>query len=238
MIFFFKKKPIEITAFVSDAFAFVNEYTPIKPAKEFFPKWWKDVSSSQFDWESFQTKTTVKSCPGIISSLSTGFIMPMWSDLAIEYGKDNWKFQYSDQKSTLQQHTNKQMPGFYEDHWIFKLESPWQIRSPVNLMYQHPFYLHNTPFSFIQPYGMSTPNTNLHASNIFLFAKKEEGVNRVMIKNNTPLLHIIPLTENPVIFKTEVVNQQEYLKQLSIQSGVNSFASRALKTVFRKNNKL
>ena len=237
MLFLFKEKPIEITAFVPDIFASVNEHSPIRPSKEFFPKWWRDVASSHFDWDVFEKRTTIKSCPGVISTLSSGFIVPMWSDLAIEYSKDHWKYSYSDQKSLLTHHANGQMPGFYEDHWIFKLQCPWNIRSSVNLLYTQPFYLHNTPFPLIQPYGISVPISELNACNVFLFAKKDDDLNRVMIKHGTPLVHILPLTDRPVKFKTEVVSQDEYNRNLSIQSGSVSFTSRALKLLFKSKHK-
>ena len=236
MLFFFKKKPVEITAFLPAEFAVVNEFYPIKPAKEHFPKWWKDVESSKFDWDLFNKKNTIKSCPGVISTLRTGFIMPLWSDLAIEYDNEDWRYLFSDGMSQLIHHNNKQMPGFYEDHLVFKLESPWVIESAVDLVYAQPFYSQYPAIPFIQPYGISVPTANLHATNVFLFAKRDVS-NKVLLKVGTPLYHIIPLTDRPVKFKTEVIDQHEYNKKRSLQSGSTSFASKALKLNFiSKNN--
>ena len=240
MLFFFKNKPIELTAIVPSNYAYANEYTPIRPARESFPKWWKNVESSSFNWDLFDRKTTVKSCPGIINILTTGFIMPMWSDLALEWDKAGWKYKYSDGQSHLGIHNNNQIPEFYEDHLVFKISSPWFIRSPVSLLYNHPFYLVQTPFPFITPYGISptinSHHSTLNSTNAFLFAKKPLETRRELIKVSTPLLHIIPLTDKPVNIKCEVVSIEEYNKQTSASSGITSFVNKGLRQKYLLNN--
>jgi hypothetical protein len=241
MLFFFKTKPIEITAFVPSNYAFAYKHTPIRPARENFPKWWKNIESSSFDWDLFKRKTTVKSCSGIINILTTGFIMPLWSDLALEWDKDNWKYMYSDGQSHLGIHDNNQMPEFYEDHLILKISSPWFIKSPVSLLFNHPFYLHQTPFPFTTPYGIESAsinkhNSSLNSTNVLLFAKKTLETKREIIKVNTPLLHIIPLTDKPVNIKCEVVSIEEYNKQISASLGITSFASKGIRQKSLLNN--
>jgi hypothetical protein len=39
MLFFFKEKPIEITAIISSQYLFAKEYSPIVQAKELIPEW-------------------------------------------------------------------------------------------------------------------------------------------------------------------------------------------------------
>jgi hypothetical protein len=236
MMFFFKEKPIEIIAYLPPWVSSIAERYPIHPAKNCYPAWWKNLSSGKFNWDEMQPRNTTKSCPGIINILQTGFIMPLWSDLAIEYNKDKWKYQFSDKQSTLTMHTNDQAAGFYDDHIIFKVDSPWIITSPVKLLYTEPTYLRGSQLPFIQPYGINvtTSKTNAEATNVFLFAKKEEQLTQIIIPASTPLLHIIPLTEKNVNIKCVVLDSDEYLRKRSFQMS-NRFVSKGLKNIFNMN---
>jgi hypothetical protein len=241
MMFFFKEKPIEIIAFCNPEFRGAAEYTPIKPANKFYPQWWKDLGGSRFNWDNFSPERTIKSCAGVINIFQTGFIMPSWSDLALEIGNGGWKYRYSDERSSLMVHPNEMMGEFYNDHVIFKLHSPWLLRSPVNILSTEPFYLHrSSDWPFITPYGITPPlsKKNLHATNVFLLAKKEEEVKKIMIKANTPLVHFIPLTDKKINFKVEVPEPAEF-RQFELLLGTdNRFANRGLKNAFdTKNNK-
>jgi hypothetical protein len=235
MMFFFKEKPVEIIAFCNPTFSAIAEYSPIKPSNKFYPQWWKDLNSSTFNWDTFQVNNTTKSCPGISNIFQSGFIMPLWSDLALEYGNGEWKYSFSDKFSSLIVHDNQHMRGFYEEHSIFKLTSPWIIQSSVNLLQTEPFYHHSYSgdWPFITPYGITPPvsSKNMHMTNIFLLAKKEQEVKRIMIKNNTPLLHIIPLTDKKINFKIEVPGIQEYIRLSSLPSYSNHFCNRGKKNV-------
>ena len=122
MLFFFKEKPIEIVAYLPPDFQKVMDFNPIVSAKELLPDWWKNTPSSTFNWDSFTPNNTSKSCPGIIQSLTTGFILPMWCDLAIETTSEGYRYHYSDKKSVLGSHANTQIPGFYEDYFILKID--------------------------------------------------------------------------------------------------------------------
>ena len=242
MLFFFKEKPIEIIAFCNPAYSAVAEYSPIKPANKIYPQWWKDLSSSKFNWDTLDAENTVKSCPGLSNIFQSGFILPMWSDLALTYSNDGWKYSFSDKGSSLQIHPNESMRGFYEEHTIFKLVSPWIIQSPVNLLQVEPFYHHSytDDWPFTTPYGITPPvsSKNMHLTNIFLLAKREEEVKKIMIKNNTPLLHIIPLTDKKINFKIEVPDMPKYNKLLALPGYTNHFFNRGKKNVHYTNTYL
>ena len=231
MLFFFKEKPIEIIAMVPPSYSLACEQTPIKPARECFPTWWKDTPSSKFDWEAFSSVTTVKSCPGIGLSLQRGFIMHQWSDLAIQTQGEEWRWRYSDNISSAGVHNNIQSPGFYSDHHIFKLTVPWIVISPVDLFLQFPVYLFGSPPPYVTPSGFVPTYKNTCALNTFLLFKKSDDIQQHIIKYKTPLLQIIPFTEKKVTVKCEVVSDNEYTKIRSKISTVNHFASRGLKNI-------
>ena len=101
MLFFFKEKPLEIVAFVDSDYSYAKQYSPIVPAKQLYPEWLKNVPQSRFEWDKFQPETTVKSCPGIIQSITSGFIVPMWSELALEYSTTHYKYKFADENENL-----------------------------------------------------------------------------------------------------------------------------------------
>ena len=237
MLFFFKQKPIEITAILPAEYNIVNELNPIKPAKECFPSWWKNTASSKFNWDLFKARVSVKSCPGIGLSLQRGFILHQWSDLAIETLGEDWRWLYSDKKTTLSHHSNLQAPEFYSDHHIFKIECPWRIISPVDIFVQFPVYLFNTPPPYVTPSGFVPPLNNSAQINPFLMFKKSSQGQQCMIKQGTPLLQIIPFTDKKVKIKCEVVTKEEYIKINSNTSYRPYFSASGLKRSHKVINK-
>ena len=226
MLFKFLEKPIEITAFIMSDYAWVNTYTPIAPASKYIPGWWKDLPISSNRWGinmEHQVFNTVKSCIGIIGTFQTGYILPLWCDLAVKINSDgSWATQFADLKSVLTPHSNIQIAKFYDDFLYFKLESPWRLRASkeIKFIFCDPFYI-NQKKPYIIPYGIPTTIDK----NIFLnpFIMMEKKSTDIIIEHGTPLLHLIPLTEKPIIFKTEVISAEEYLKignpKISFNSG-------------------
>jgi hypothetical protein len=231
MLFFFKEKPVEIVAYTSDDFITINERTPVKLAREYFPDWWKNTPSSSFNWEHLKVKTTSKSCPGIGHTLQKGLILPMWSDLAIKTQDIQFQWQFADNKSIMGIHSNDEVPEFYNDYFIFKLHSPWLFKSTVPLLYTSPFYLFTSPPPYIIPTGIVTPVNNLCGSNIFILTKKTQEESRYMIKQSTPMLHIIPLTEKNIKLRTEVISVTEMNKLRNYTAYRNHFTARGLKNM-------
>jgi hypothetical protein len=233
MLFFFKEKPIEIIAYTNDEFLTINEQSPISPAKEYFPDWWKKTPSSTFNWDTYNVDSTSKSCPGIAHTLQRGFILPLWSDLAIKTQADNFLWRYADGLSRLDHHKTNEAPGFYEDHLIFKLVSPWQVKSPVPILFTFPFYLFTSPLPYLTPTGIVTPVSEMVATNVFILIKKSQEESRLMIKQGTPLIHLIPLTEKKVMFRTEVLSEDEYKKMKRPTAFRNHFTARGIKNMSR-----
>ena len=234
MLFFFKEKPIEIIAYVNPSFNFAREFTPLVPARDYIPTWWKNTPSSKLDWEKFASIKTVKSCPGIISMLTTGFILPIWCDLAIKYSKDAFHYKFSDKLSQLHFHPNFQSPNFYTEHNHFKIQSPWVIKSPIKLLLQHPFYQNTEKYPIVVPPGILSPVKNLSALNSFLFLEKSQEEKRLEIKRDTPLLQIIPLSDKKVTIRCETVDNYEFDKMRSIIGTDNSFGMHGLKNLREK----
>jgi len=229
MLFFFKQKPIEIVAMVSEDMDYVKEFSPITYAKEDLPEWWRKVPNSKFNWETGKTNLTVKNCPGIINHVTMGLIMPMWCDLALTWNNESYSYKFSDRKSLIHHHPGNQAPGFYEDYFITKLVSPWKFKTSIQLLYAPPFYHRSAPVPFEIPLGMAESFNGYSSSNIFCFLKKSEEEKRFMINHKDPLMHIIPITDKKIILKMETVSNQEYNRVSSKLEMNFSFTRRGLK---------
>lgn len=235
MLFLFKEKPVEIIAFISEVHDYVNTFSPIVPAKEMFPEWWKKIPSSFFNWEEFKENTSVKSCPGVIKMISTGYIMPLWCDIAIEYEKDRYRVNCADDSLNVGAHDNRQSPGLFDNYYHFKLQSPWLLKAPVNLMFTPPTYQFNDPLPYTIMPGIAPPIGGYSASHVFMFTEKKENPVRLMLKHKTPILQIIPLTDKKVKFSTEVVSDKTMIG-MKRRTGLTHFTSRGLREIHMYNN--
>lgn len=240
MIFKFLQKPITIDFLISEDLAHINEYWPIVPASKYIPSWWQKTPSSSFDFEKMKPTLTTKSCMGIIGSLTNGYILPLWSDLAISSSENSCTAQFSDLRSILMFHKNEESPGFYNDYHVLKIQSPWFLKSNENIKVAilDPFYLHSTPKPYIVPYGISELLNKSFPINPFLFFPKIE--NKIIIENNVPLIQILPITDRPTVMKTIVLSRNEYDKQYSLNNKfiTSSFMKRGIyfKKFFKTRN--
>ena len=215
MILKFIQKPIKITAYISTEYSFAQTYSPIERASVFTPKWWKTLSKPISYWgedNKYNIQTNAKSCLGILGTFQTGYVLPLWSDLSIKIGANNFAYQFSDLKSKLNIHANSQLNGFYEDYIIAKITSPWILKTSEDIKFTfcNPFYMQSSITPYIIPYGIAPTINKLSFTNIFLLFEKRDR--EITIRQNTPMIHIIPITDKNIEFKTEIISTEEYLK--------------------------
>ena len=231
MLFKFLEKPIEITASVKPDYAFANTFSPIEKSSKFIPKWWRKTPKSSLTISEDNKITallTTKNCPGIIGTFQNGYIVPLWSDLLMRIENDRWIYQFSDGISSIQDHSNNQMVDFHPNYHILKISTPWTISAStnINLIFLDPFYHFPKERNYYVPYGISPLIDKNFKINCFMFVKKEKK--EMFMPQGTPLLHIIPITEKEIKFKTEVITQEQYLIKQSIVGTSTSFVSNGL----------
>lgn len=199
--------------------AVVYNMAKIQPAIKFIPEWWKDLAPTC--GEHLHIKDgTLKKCSGFIDLYKSGFILPMWSDLAIdigEIGSNSFRYQYSDQESSIEFHNEDQRGQFciQENYEHLKLMSPWFVKSNQNINWLFTDVVWNS--TNLLPYRILTGMVNFkyaeytHINIIFLRQQKEQ---QIFISYKTPLVHIIPITEKKINLKHHLVDEQEMSKQL------------------------
>ena len=217
MLFKFLEKKLTLNCFVHEKYCHLIDLHPIQPAYKFYPEWMKSVEKTHFDQSSLQTKNTIRSCSGFINTFKSGYMIPMWSDLAINVDKvDNdfsYNYQFSDHKSSIDFHTNEQSGDFYKDHYILKLISPWYIDSCSDVKFLFTDCMWNNVSSpgYITPTGITNLHEKLNTStNIFIMLKKQKQ--KLFIHAGQPMMHIIPLTERKTQLKFEILNDGEFTR--------------------------
>jgi hypothetical protein len=231
MIFKFLEKPLVIKAFLTERYSYIPELYPIAPSHKFIPSHWKNTPKGAFNWEKMQQQPTVRSCSGILGTFTNGYILPLWTDLAIKTTENTWQSFCSDSNSTVTDHPNSQFTGFYEDHMFLKMDCPWLFSANMDFggVFVDPFYTQNKPKPYIIPYGvMHSTNKNM-TTNFFLFLKREK--NNILIKSGTPMIHMLFLTDKKIRIEPEILSTSEYVKKRAVLSGglYSSFTNRRAK---------
>lgn len=228
MIFKFLQRPITIDFFISEKYYFAFKNFPIVHSSKFIPNWWKNTPKSSFNWDKFQPDLTTKSCVGIIETFKNGYILPLWSDLAIKIenpDENSWKLQYSfsDNISNLHLHSSEQLPNFYTNYCFLKITCPWLIKfnDNIKIILMDPFYLTSEPKPYITPYGILKNLNGFSQINPFMIFPTTNT--ELIIKSGTPLLHLIPITEKPLVIKTHMISDIEYNKINSLTTTRSSW---------------
>lgn len=213
-MFFFKRKKIVVDCFVADEV--IAKSTPIQSVKNFVPSWFKNTPL-EFTANGKQ-HSTIKRCMGIIEYYKTGVILPAWTDIDIKLNKNiNGEVNisadfFSPFRENGQHHSSPQWDKFAnpDEFTHFKLLSPWhlQCKEDVEFFWTSPFWNYDLGKDdfYIPPGVLDYKYNNSTNVNLFLNLKTE----KIQIRHNDPLVHIIPLTEKDVEFKIQLITENEY----------------------------
>lgn len=180
----------------------IEECLP-KPAKYFIPKWFKDIPSS--------ISGTVKDCPSFPDYFSQGYIIPMWSDIKLNFVNDFPKFELSAKRFLFETHTNAQMLDYkkatfngIEGQFIFKANCPWRIITPPGWsVLQLPLFYHfNQEWSVLPGIIDTDIHSEINQQILYHGNGKE-----VIIKCGDPLVLYIPFKRSNKL-KHEVRHQK------------------------------
>lgn len=235
MIFIFKKNTIQLDCFVREEFAYVAEYSPIVKASKFLPEWFKNLPNlnpkkflDNKDIDPMALGINVKYCVGINTTLTSGFIQPLWSEMYFESNEKLWRYQFADKKSILEWHANSQTPGYVENYNIFKFNSPWIIKaSKASALLTLPPIYHtglNTPYRQLHGIYETRTKQNIFHMNTFILFKKKEV--RTILPLNTPITHMIPMGGEKVEIKCHV-DTREYARLGSLMNNPITFTASA-----------
>lgn len=225
-MFWFKRRKIVVDAFTCDQLA-IQQY-PITRAAKHIPDWWRNLPSTwpTPDFE-FVPEATAKYCQGFIDLYSRGFILPLWSDVAIELSwkneQRNWKYRFADHKTNFSMHDYRSIQGMVSPdlYQHFKFPAPWVLESKKD-----------TKFLMTQPVWSNGDNINkftvlpgvidfkyqfsLNVNALFEYIP--DTTRQIMLEAGSPLAHIIPLTEDSVEIRCHEITTEEFNRRTLVLS--------------------
>jgi hypothetical protein len=209
---------------VVDAFTFNEDvYNLCYPdsSSNFIPDWWRNLPATVPYTPLPQVgMATMKKCPGLTNIFKRGFIIPLWSDLAITLRNDggytSYNYQFSDNESIADTHPNSQFAGFYnvKEMQHLKLVTPWKLRESSGIN-----------FSMTQPvWNMQDYNKHITILPGITDFKYQDSVNIQMLINypelnnklelilpaGLPVCQLVPLTDRPVKIKRHLIDKIKY----------------------------
>ena len=216
--FIFKRKPIHLDCFTASSAVYT--YAPIAKANRFVPDWWKALPRE----EQIQMgdQPNMRTCTGFIDLYGKGLMLPLWSDLMVDFDGANYRFQYADQTSTLGQHNPTQAGTFIDGSETrhLKLQSPWLFfcDEDISWHFSQPVWNHLAAKDYCIPPGVVSYK-NMHATEINILFRKQ--VTKVRLVHGTPLVHIVPISERPLKISNHLVDANEYERRRLLSQAIS-----------------
>lgn len=189
------------------------DYFKPLPTGRYTPEWFKKTPREIKEMSRHRvdiTRGTIKNCPGVIKTLTAGFVIPLWTDIVFRFNPDgSWGVEVADGVTTLMPHSREQFPLFYKNYAQVKLSCPWAaLASDKAKFYMTEAFYHldeSRPFK-VAP-GVLDFYTQ-HSTNIQLFFPITSESYQVELYAGTPLVQILPLFDNPIKLQHELLDSQ------------------------------
>lgn len=212
MFWFCKPKPVDVHFYTTREEVF-NHARPEK-AVNFLPNWWKALPK-QLDGHPGKLPLfnliTLKSCPAITNLYTSGYMFPLWSDLHIEVENGNYKYQFVDRASSIEDHPKEQFGAsdLLNEHIHLKLINPWSTycKEKINFLTVAPTW-NNFGHGDIIVLPGSFHHRFIMNHNINLLIRKTTK-KTYSLNFKQPLIHVIPLTDRPVKLHYELISEKE-----------------------------
>ncbi len=209
---------------------------PPQPARKNLPDWFKQMAPS-IDLPPGQSKlpfglskalrlsnlnSTIRRCPGIISYLSEGYIIPLWADFLVQirgqtvYCVGSNELAHATPHSKQMQYNTMPLPEEYLQDSV-KFTNPWKVRTPPgwSVLLSQPYYDFEQRFSVATGVVDSDVYHHIHVNTFF-----QRGDRDHQLKMGMPFVHVMPfqrsVLELEVRASTEADKQR--LKKLDFKS--------------------
>ena len=191
----------KITFIATDKYAYELCDRPF-PASQSLPDWHREMTPYQvsrdnpdgkkFILENGQSNATFKKCVPMLDALTSGYIIPLWSDVQVRQSSTGPQINWRTNSSVFNQHQKDSQyienpPGY--TNLVFKFMNKWIPKTPngYSVLVIPPIGYKNLPFRAIEAVVDSDKAT---LELLFPMWIKEgfEGI----IKKGTPLVQVIP----------------------------------------------
>lgn len=207
-----------------------NVCLPPSPAKEYIPKWWKDMEAytsenimSDAVKSNKYAHVTSKKCFPMLDGITAGYIIPLWADVEVTNEAGRPKITWLTDKDVFGIWSTEMTNGMENPSdtypLAFKFLNQFITKTPVgwSSLFTHPIGFPNLPFHVIP--GVVDTDVLETEINPPLWMKKDfSGI----IKKGTPIAQVIPFQRQDWSHTVEQMgreenyfNTQKYLKTVS-----------------------
>ncbi len=199
---------------------------PVKPAKHFMPRWFKDMDShielpanyekgrknyfgKKDDTAKKHTGGTVKRCPAIVDLLTEGFIIPMWCDFLLQRDMETMEWDNKNFPYGIEFHAKEQIYGWDLKKTDFpegvKFINPWRIYTPpgYSVMFMTPTYQFEKRFTVLP--GIVETDTYHHINFPTIWHTTKDAI----IERGTPFIQVIPFKRDEWDLSVEEMNEYD-----------------------------
>lgn len=215
MFIFTRPSIINVDAFTQ--YQEINDFYSLKPAKDCYPTWWKHIKGFN-ELESFYPGPTLKTCTGLTDLYEQGYMLPLWTDIAIDVKNKEYKWQCADFRTSVQVHSPMQWNSYTdsERYGHIKFGAEWHLKTKENIkwMFIAPSWNEDPIPEIIIPPGILDFSVIPIPLNVQAFIDVRHDRNFIM-REGTPIAHLIPITEKRTKIHNHVVSPEEYRRFIS-----------------------
>jgi hypothetical protein len=214
MMFWFKKKKVVFDCFTHDRAA--HDIYPIRKSMPYYPEVIKQmpptVTMTDPRTNNDVPASTMKLCSGINGLYKQGAIIPFWDDYICQPNKAivEKKSRLGVSSQEVHEHSRVQFPGMFDDFVNVKFHGIWHIKEKTGikvLIIPATYNLNNFNNNFIIPPALSYYDLQTQ-TNLQMFVRKDSPDFTILA--GTPMMHLIPITENDIEWKTHLVTFDEW----------------------------
>jgi hypothetical protein len=194
------KQKIKVEFLGEEAF---NVCLPLEPASKYIPKWYKNLgqymptneypNASKPVIEKNQHIWTVKKCTPLLDGMTSGYIVPLWSDVQIRRVGGSRRISWLTNLPVFEEHgpsgdTIPSPPGYEQK--VFRYISHFRVKTPrgYSCLIMPPSGFQDLPFHSMT--AIVDTDTTLVDTNISVWVK--EDIDNVIVEKGTPIAQIIP----------------------------------------------
>lgn len=209
---------------------------PVKPAKAYIPKWYKDAEQ----WlgggpkiEGYQGNAALKACVPFLDTLTSGYILQLNQDVQVTRGpkgstpKITWLIQ-PDPIMLRSPELGRTIPrpaGHDDDHWAWVTQFGIKVPIGYSVLVTHPLNRFDLPFTTLT--GIMDSDIHFTAGNLPFFLHSDfEGI----IPDGTPIAQIIPIKRD------KWTSETSYDEDLAWKSSQLIYDSRRVLSGYYKKN--
>lgn len=172
------------------------------PASKVIPDWWKNMNpyditpdnpkGSKLIVENFTSNATFKKCTPMLDALTSGYILPLWSDVQVRQINGQARITWRVKRNVFEEHGVSSRyinpPAGYTNQ-VVKYINPWVPKTPkgYSVMVTQPFGYNDGPF-YAVPAVIDSDSSTLEIVPPMWIKEGFEGI----VEKGTPLVQITP----------------------------------------------